>query len=233
MSKYAQLTTKPEVLYWISHNLENYLKKNKENQSEIEHIIDYLNSDEAPTRLKSMSYDEAKRNTEKWNDRLIKRAGQIVESDEDVKVVRNYKDGFKFVRLIGKAAFEREGNLMRHCVASYYGKKGIKIYSLRDFNNKPHCTIEVKQDDKLNINQIKGKGNGSIHPKYIKYVLDFLRIAKMPIRDNQMQNLGYFNPDSVTKGFSLWLDNNFDGLKYITYNNTKYYYVHQKFKKGI
>lgn len=223
--EYKHLAKNEEVKYWIEHNLVNYLKKHEENLTEIEHIIDYLNSDKAPKRLKSMSYAEAKSNTKKWNDSLIKKAGNIVETDQDVKVLKRYPNGFQFVRLKNKPAFEREGNLMRHCVASYHDKENVKIYSLRDSKNQPHCTIEVTQGDDLRINQIKGKGNGEIHPEYIKFVLDFLRIAKMEIRDTEMENLGYFNPENISTGFSEFLSEHLNDVRYITFNNTKYIYL--------
>jgi hypothetical protein len=62
---------------------------------------------------------------------------------------------------------------MSHCVASYYGRDTV-IYSLRDSNNNPHCTIE-------DGNQIKGKGNGSVDPKYIDYVVKFLEKLGMTV----------------------------------------------------
>lgn len=153
-----------EVLNWININLKNYLEKNKEDQTEIEHILDFLCSDKAPKRLKKMSYKEALKNTNKWQKTLIKQAKDIEEKEEDTEIVLDFKDGFNFVKLIGKNAYDREGKLMSHCVSSYYGKDD-EVFSLRDKENNPHCTISS------NSQQIKGKGNGSINPKYIKYVV--------------------------------------------------------------
>jgi len=84
MDKYIgyakHLSAREEVLKWINTNLKNYIgkygTKNLENQTEIEHIIDYLISEDAPKRLKKMSYSEAKKNTEKWNKSLIKKRNQ-------------------------------------------------------------------------------------------------------------------------------------------------------------
>src|SRR5262249_15447219 len=96
-----------------------------------------------------------------------------------------FKDGFKIVQLVGKNAYEREGYLMRHCVASYHGSSK-EIYSLRDQDDMPHCTMEKDQ-------QIKGKGNGNIHPKYVGYVVKFLEHAGMTVGDSEMRHLGYIN----------------------------------------
>jgi hypothetical protein len=64
--------------------------------------------------------------------------------NKDWSVSLDFKDGFKFVKLKSKPAFEREGKLMSHCVSGYHGREGIEIHSLRDEKNNPHCTIEIR-----------------------------------------------------------------------------------------
>jgi hypothetical protein len=188
-----------EVIGWIKVNLQNHISKHNENQTEIEHIIDYLISDDAPKRLKKMSYKEAKSNAEKWNKKLIKKGLKINETKDDIKIIKDFNDGFKIVKLVGKNAYEREGYLMRHCVSSCYGNSSI-IYSLRDKDNMPHCTMEENQ-------QIKGKGNGSINPKYIKYIVAFLEEIGMTVGDNEMKNLGYINVEKIKSDISNQLFN--------------------------
>ena len=183
-TSYAKAFNAPDkVLTWISSNLKNYLKKNEENQTEIEHIIDYLILEGETKNLVLMSYDEAKRNTDAWTKKQMKKGEHIKETVSDTKVILDFKDGFKIVQLIGKKAYEREGYLMSNCVASYYGS-GKEIYSLRDKDNMSHCTMEKDQ-------QVKGKGNGEIHPKYIDYVIAFLEKVGMKVRDSEMAHLGY------------------------------------------
>jgi hypothetical protein len=222
MEQYLQQAKNEEVRNWINVNLRNYLKDNHEVITEVEHIIDYLNSDKAPNRLRKMSYEEAKGNAEKWTKSLIKRAADIVETEQDVEVAIDFKNGVKLVKLVGKNAFLREGKLMRHCVASYYDKDGCSVYSLRDASNRPHCTIEVQHGENDNINQIKGKGNGCIHPRYIKYVLKILKHFKIEVRDSEMSNLGY---NSYEHDYLELLDKCYgDKIKYIMFNNKKYVY---------
>lgn len=216
-----------EVKYWITHNLANYLKKNPENQTEIEHIIDFLSSDMAPTRLRKMSYSQAKAGADKWNELLQKRGASIQETDADVKPFIKLKSGYRFVQLITKAAYDREGALMRHCVGNYYGKNDVKIYSLRDPLNNPHCTIEVVGDAK-SINQIKGKGNGSIHPDYIGKVLLFLKKLNVGVRSSELRNLGYEDLEFVTPGFTEWLLKSTRGAKFKVIDGKKYFYVNSK-----
>lgn len=217
------------VKNWIEANLENHLKKEKleENVTEIEHIIDYLKSDKAPKNIHKMSYEEAKNNSEKWAKALIKNAGDIVETEEDSKVIKKFRSGVKLVQLVGRAAYEREGKIMRHCVASYYGKNDVSIYSLRDENNRPHCTIEVVKSNN-EINQIKGKGNGKIHPRYIKYVLKVLPAIGMQIRENDMQYLGYEKLDKNTMSF---IEKNFEGIQEITFLNKRFFYLGSNLKR--
>ena len=227
MQTYLKQTTKEEVKSWIQTTLTSFLKKNQENQGEIEHIIDYLNSPQAPKRLIRMSYDQAKASTDKWLKTMMKRGNNIVETDADVEIIlRSKSTGFRLVKLVGENAFKREGFLMKHCVASYAGKTDTEVYSLRDANNSPHCTIEVQQKNG-EIAQIKGKGNGSIHPRYIRYVLKILKYFKMEIRDSEMQNLGYFLP---SEGLRSFIDLNFKSFQYISFQSKKYIYQKSKFE---
>ena len=175
------LGAEEHIVEWIDKRITKELAKNI---SECEHIIDYLISGEAPKRLERATYKQIKANTDKWNRSLIKKGNNISEEEDvDYKTILDFEDGFKFVKLISQNAYQREGNLMRHCVASYYGRD-VDIYSLRDKNNQPHCTIEKD-------NQIKGKGNGDISPRYIKYVVDFLEHLDIKVRDVEMEHLGY------------------------------------------
>ncbi len=224
IQKYLRPNLNSEIQMWLSTTLNKYLIKNEENQTEIEHIIDFLESDMAPVRLKRMSYIQAKASTEKWTQLLQKRGATIEETDNDTIPFIQYKSGFKFVQLKSENSFKREGSLMSHCVASYYGKKDIKVYSLRDLFNKPHCTIEVVGDD--SIEQIKGKGNGSIHPNYITYVVSFLKKLGMDVKSNELKNLGYVNVDEVTSGFSDFIKNSFPKAKFKTFNKINYLYIH-------
>jgi len=234
MQTYLQYTNvstnelrKKEVQNWINTTLAAYAKKNVLNQTEVEHILDYLLSDKAPSRLQKMSYEQAKSGTDKWNAALVKKGANIVETEEDVEVVLRTRpeepEVFKYVRLKTKAAYDREGNLMRHCVGSYYGKSEVEIYSLRDGNNMPHCTIELQKSGNR-INQIKGKGNGPIHPKYIKFILKALQYHNLDINEREMENLGYISFDEQELSF---IRQNFseNELKFVVFKNKTFYYT--------
>lgn len=155
---------------WVKNVVGAKLKNCDLQTEEVEHILDFLVSDAAPKRIVKMSYEQAKTSAEKWVQAQIKRGSEIQELPSDVETVINFDDGFRVVKLIGENAYKREGFLMRHCSASYYGRD-VEVYSLRDANNMPHCTMEKNK-------QIKGKGNGDIHPKYVNYVVKFWNMSE-------------------------------------------------------
>ena len=225
MKLYLQYVTQfnnSDLNTWINSTLYNYLKKNKEDQGEIEHILDYLA--QTNKNILGMQYSVAKENTKKWTNKLIKQAGNIIETEKDVKVEIKFNNGFKLVRLLGEAAYKREGKLMSNCVASYFDQN-CEIYSLRDVNNNPHCTMELSRGGTGSIEQIKGKGNGSIHPKYIAGVLQSLKYLGLKVRPSELTYLGY---DDIPDYYWQFLEENFSGIKYITFQNKRYFYKYSK-----
>ena len=220
MEKYLKQTEKQNVKSFINRQIKNHIKDNPENVGEIEHIIDLLNSKDCPQDLKTVSYSEMKNRAENWVKKLIKKAEKVVEVETDTKIEIDFEDGMKLVRLVGKSAFNREGNLMSHCVGSYHGKD-VKIFSLRDHKNNPHCTIEVDQG----INQIKGKGNGSIHPKYIEYIIKSLDHFGLKVRSSELENLGY---SQLSEDLWKLVEREFIGIKSLNYDGEKFLYNDSK-----
>jgi hypothetical protein len=173
-----------------------------QDQGEFEHIIDYLIHKDFDN-LSWASYNLLSKKSKKWVRMLNQNVATIDEEHGvDIETILDFQDGYRFVKLLSKNAYTREGNLMSHCVSDYYNRD-VEIYSLRDSFNKPHCTIEKDR-------QIKGKGNGSISPKYIDYVVKFLEWTGMAVRDNEMSNLGY----RVAK-FPKYIENKLYRGKYI------------------
>lgn len=223
MKKYLEYNEpSTEVQNWINTTLKAHLKKNQEDQTEIEHILDYFKGDMAPKRLRKMSYKQAVEQSAKWTKTLAKRGADIEETEEDLKVLHSFDDGSNLVKLVGENAFKREGFLMRHCVSSYFGKDGYNVYSLRDSKNRPHCTFGVQESEGV-VSQIKGKGNGSIHPKYIRRVLGCLDVVGYKVNDHDMGNLGYYNMEKYQSGFSDFIKQNVEGAQFIVFKGVEYY----------
>jgi hypothetical protein len=86
----------------------------------------------------------------------------------DYEVIKSVPP-YKWVQSLSKAACKYEGDSMGHCAAGYDPEN---IISLWDENNKPHVTLEIQGDE---IHQIKGKQNAAPVPKYVPYVVDFIK----------------------------------------------------------
>lgn len=180
-----------EVLAWIELILGSAEKKNKlPSQVDVEHIIDFLCSDKAPKRLMKMSISQAKQSAEAWAKTNQKKGKNLIEDDDDTDTIHSYSDGSRIAKLVSEKAYKREGFLMSHCLGGYTIKNDVEIYSYRDNKNQPHATFEVRRQGG-EINQIKGKGNGPIHPRYIMSILDFLTSIGQKPRPSEMINLGY------------------------------------------
>jgi len=212
-----------EVVEWCSTILAAKQKRLKRPlaQSEVEHIIDYLASDAAPQRLRKMSYEQAKLAAEKWTKAQQKKGRHLVDTADDIETVHDFLDGTHIVKLLTKKAYQREGFFMAHCVGGY-NPSSTTVYSYRDKNNEPHATFEVSKSGDQ-IVQIKGKGNGAIHPKYIHPILAFLRTIKFEIRPDDMVNLGYqYVPPEAEEILSMFVDNRGKGPELVAIAGQKY-----------
>lgn len=109
---------------------------------------------------------------------------------QDVYVFSN---GFKIVKLIDPDSKNWEAFHMRSCVGDL--KENDNLFSLRDLQNKPHCTLEIESiPNQFNQNvkelkQVKGAVNSVVSPKYTHYILEFL--AAQSIMFFELNNLGY------------------------------------------
>ena len=179
----------PIELTFVENHLTKHLKDNQENQDEIEQILDFLFSN--PTiDISLIGYTTLMEKTIKWHNKLQSVVVKDKEEEwKDYTIFMDFNDGFKIVQLISKESYEREWRLMSHCVSSYYWRDS-KIYSLRDLKNLPHATLEY-------WNQIKGKWNWKIDPKYIDYIVKFLEKTNTTVWENEMKNLGYYKLDKI------------------------------------
>lgn len=144
-------------------------------KDKIDHVIDYLKSDEAPKRLDALTVPEAMKQADAWTKMLTKKKVNPLDAAEGEEIIKKYSDGFTWRKLTNEAALSREGTEMGHCVGSYWrevesGK--TQIYSLRDNKNQPHVTIEVSDDSLV---QIKGKGNAAVASQYRAHAQNFVR----------------------------------------------------------
>lgn len=166
---------------WVDANYQNFLKKNAPlEQGVFDHVMDWMKSPEASkymARLERVSVPAAVDLSNKWTVEMNKKNQKALEKVKNLdgtKIVYSFSNGYTFVKLETKESYMREGMAMGHCVGSYDPSDlDMEIYSLRDSNNEPHCTIEFEVRAR-NLAQIKGKQNGPVIEKYHKLVVEFL-----------------------------------------------------------
>lgn len=224
MNYVSEMNLQGEQLQWVNSALLKWVKNSTEvDQSAIEHLIDFLASDEAPQKMIRMSVEQALEKAEQWTKSQQKKGKHIEETEADTTTLMTFSDGGKIVELIGENAFRREGFLMSHCAGSM-SKSGYKIYSYRDGKNMPHATFQVSKNGDEFL-QIKGKGNGPIHPKYIDIVIEFLTIIGFKVREQEMRNLGYYYVPSRLRPIMEQVVPNPEGItldeKFYVYGNQR------------
>ena len=200
LSYAKSINASQEVFDWLATTGAKSLKKKLADESDLEHIVDYFISGSAPSRLRKMSFKDAKRKAKEWSEANQKKGRNLIDEDSDIETVYDFLDGTRIVILKTKKAYQREGFMMNHCVGGYQISDDVHIYSYRDAQNMPHATFEVQKSHN-EIVQIKGKGNGVIHPKYIHPILAFLKTVGMEIRPSDMSNLGYYHIDKCHLDF--------------------------------
>jgi len=191
MIDYAKsLNANQDIISWLASTGSKAFKNEKCSRDDIEHIIDWLVVTEKIRCLK-LSITDALRLSKEWMEKNRNKPITNEIENVDTKEFIDFNDGFLFKQLLTKKSFQNEGSMMSHCLGGYNPGQDISIYSLRDSKNQSHCTIEVRKKSN-EIVQVKGKGNGSIHPKYVHYVISFFEKIGMKIRKEEMKNLGYY-----------------------------------------
>lgn len=199
-----------------------WIKKNKskiKDENELSHLLDFFEKKYSHKKSINFSYEQAIEKSKKWivnlNINQIKNTGLT-------EIVLKLDNGFNFVKLIDQESKNWEGFYMKHCVSSYLDHKNL--YSLRDINNIPHCTIEIKNGE---IEQIKGRANSFVSPKYINYVIEFLKFKNLKIKEFELKNIGYY---SLQKETSEILINNFSNFFNKEFNGKEYFYSQSRIK---
>lgn len=200
LNQLLTLTTKPKVISFIKGNLRNYiindfkaprikrlpanppkwmlnkdLKKDEiylikftnADKKTFQTWIEYLNSVPENKDLSRIAISDLEDAVEEWEESQVTR-------ERKIKIIHEYPDGYKWVNVYGLFSLDRESTLMQNCVRQFFPnvyKKEMAIYSLRDPNNRPHCTLAI---DHHIVTEIRGKNNKCPKEKYVKYVEDFL-----------------------------------------------------------
>lgn len=155
---------------------------------QLEHAFGYLKSVPDVFRV---GVQQAIKEGEKKIARDNKRA---LDEEGLTKELYRFPNGYRFVSLLDEQALIREGKLMKHCVGNSsqeYRKNlidgKIEIWSLRDCQNKPHCTIEFNAGSR-EVTQIEGKNNQKIDLEVRLLVFQFLKTRFKSV----IHNIAYF-----------------------------------------
>ena len=161
--------------------------------NDVRYITDYFNGAEnIPDNIWSMKFDQVLRLSEEWHEQF-KGKEDSTGPYQTKDVVYDFENGFTIVK-VPPEDLGTEGDNMGHCVGGYceYVQSGnTVIYSLRNPNNKPHATIEVRPTLPLgrrrtrgDVEQIKGKQNEPPVPKYRGMIKQWLKTTDFSYINN-------------------------------------------------
>lgn len=130
------------------------------------HHLHYLIDMEGAKDLSKVSVPDAVAAGEARHEMLRRKLEDEHFERDGIKDLGVVSGGFKWVSIITKEGFRRESRFMGHClgqdgnIESYWGdysRGAIEIWSLRDNQNKPHVTCEIKIADRK-MEQMRPKG---------------------------------------------------------------------------
>lgn len=125
-------------------------------------------------------YEHARDHALRWHAALAARPdggadGEMKDDPEGREAVLDLGDGWRWVRLVSDLALDYEGRRMRHCVGDgAYDRFRTDIYSLRDPDNEPHCTLEYDVQ-RRRVQQARARANADVPVRYLDQVETLLR----------------------------------------------------------
>lgn len=162
--------------------------------------IQWLNciqpDDPTLNRLDRMGFDFVAGKANGWREDITKNPWFHIK--DKAKTFYEFGDKWRWAILETPLQFEREGELMNHCVGgpTYQGRAATKAYlylSLRDPKNEPHATMEVDMNNQLfsleklqalshrthpHVLQVRGNSNQVLKPEYSRRMDELVKWAK-------------------------------------------------------
>lgn len=154
----------PAIKIWIQRNK---LKFKNDNEELL--ISEFLVSKFNNKHSINFNYEQC---LEKYSQHKEINSNTEITNFGKTKVVFNLPDGFTLVSLLDQRSKEWESEQMRNCLSGddYLYKDGI--YSIRSPLNESICTLEIKNNELL---QILGKFNSTINENYFNHVVFLLK----------------------------------------------------------
>ncbi|MCS4089753.1 PcfJ domain-containing protein [Rhizobium sp. BK176] len=124
----------------------------------------------------------------------IQKQGRVEIDPDHERLHMELADGYAMVEMLTPQALDRESSLMQHCIGNGgydYDITGDKflLLSLRDPFGKPHATLRVNRE-KASVVEFQGKQNEPPADRYMVYIKEFLRAAKLGLGRGGEQRLG-------------------------------------------
>lgn len=176
---FEKITTIKDYLYSITKaNLEKKIATARNTQKPVKLTLDFLK-----TNNEFQDFEKTYEIAQNWHHVLAKQNNsqqkiQSLKQDSlsGTQEIMRLDNGMRIVKLTTPEALDYESAIMGHCVGKGSYDEGVKegrieIYSLRDANNEPHVTFEVRNNG---VYQCKGKQNNRPASKYISYVQQFI-----------------------------------------------------------
>lgn len=108
--------------------------------------------------------------------RIASKRGKFVGDPDAVETVCpavGLAEGWRWVRILTPEGLDYEGNAMGHCVGRGSYDRGPTIFSLRDPNGLPHCTVEWSERQ-CSVLQVQGRANAQVVERYHAAVCAFV-----------------------------------------------------------
>lgn len=124
-------------------------------------LEDYLNTD---SKIKATGDHSSNMiQVQAWKEKQLEKI-QIKIEDDSTRII-DMGNGWSWVDLRTEPQIQREGKIMSHCVHGSHYVEGVmegrmKLYSLRDKDNKPQLTVQYMVNDK-HLRQYRGFANAN------------------------------------------------------------------------
>jgi hypothetical protein len=197
-----------KLVEWALVQLRKLRRKEKNESWRGEEVQDFVYDQEAYSRLfnrpkmqeiqdwwynqrpeiASYTAEEAIRASDEWHDRISEGTDVVKYEEGESGVIYGPKwknenfNGWTIRKITTSNDADYEGHLMDHCVGSYSCNildGSVRVFSLRDPNNKPHVTMEVSPGS-WTFKQIYGKSNSEPKSKYKKILKEWIQTLTNP-----------------------------------------------------
>ncbi len=181
-------------------------------QHEVQRVADWVHSfpQDRPKMIKKLykvSWPQALQATNAWHDQLAKKASKrsaYAAYADNVETLLTVQ-GYRWVRLLSAQSRDFEGDSMGHCVGrgAYDGKT---ILSLRDAQNRPHCTVYWDEEYRY-VREAKGRFDQPIAMRYKEPVMTLLDyLDPLSIDGAQMFGQVFLSAEGAKPQFWNWQD---------------------------